>query len=292
MTSRDYELLIREIFQDLLDQDRVPNILVEHDVVKQGLKTAHQIDVYWEFALAGVKYRTVVQAKNWTKPVDQGELLKFESVLADIPGKPLGIMVTAAGYQKGALDVANTSGIWIYELRPESPPTLTMNHTGHARVAIKGLCKNVSGKPFGMILDAEVVNPEFSDLVFHVDSAWAQDNSGGGLPPPSHLQFQSHELHFYDAEHLFLRTLRDIYSDLAKEIAGRSDVSAQHAHTFEGPTFLKSPLSSLIKVTGFSVKVNLKIEHQQMLCPLVNVSTFILNRINDGKTWKVVQTPD
>jgi len=42
---REYELLIQEIFQQLLDQDYVHNIVVEHDVVKQGLKGTHQIDV-------------------------------------------------------------------------------------------------------------------------------------------------------------------------------------------------------------------------------------------------------
>ena len=92
MTSHDYELLVREIFQQLLNQDSVPNILVEHDVVKQGTKTTHQIDVYWEFKSAGITYRTVVQAKNWAKPIDKGEVLKLESVLRDLPGQPRGII--------------------------------------------------------------------------------------------------------------------------------------------------------------------------------------------------------
>src|ERR1700680_825353 len=105
MKSREYELLVQEIFQQLLNQSSVPNILVQHDVAKQGLETTHQIDVYWEFTLADITHRIVVQAKNWAKRVDKGELLKFESVLRDLPGQPLGIMVTAQGYQKGALEV-------------------------------------------------------------------------------------------------------------------------------------------------------------------------------------------
>ena len=111
MKGRDYELLVQAIFQQLHDQDRVVNIVVEQDVVKQGVKTKHQIDVYWEFTLAGVTYRAVVQAKNWADPVDQGDVLKFEAVLRDLPGQPRGVMVTAKGYQSGALDVAAASGI-------------------------------------------------------------------------------------------------------------------------------------------------------------------------------------
>jgi hypothetical protein len=43
-------------------------------VTLQGKLTKHQIDVYWEFRIGDVVYRTVVQAKDWSKPVDQGKL--------------------------------------------------------------------------------------------------------------------------------------------------------------------------------------------------------------------------
>jgi hypothetical protein len=81
MKSRDYELLTRGIFQQLLNQECIPNILVEHDCVKQGIKTGHQIDVYWEFKLGGITYRNVVQAKNWAKRIDKSAVLKLEAVL-------------------------------------------------------------------------------------------------------------------------------------------------------------------------------------------------------------------
>src|ERR1700730_18203004 len=100
MDYREYELLVREIFQQLLDQDYVSNIVVEHNVVKHGLKGKHQIDVYWEFRQVGVIHQVVVQAKNWAKPVDHGQILELDSVLHSLPGTR-GIMVTASGYQEG-----------------------------------------------------------------------------------------------------------------------------------------------------------------------------------------------
>jgi hypothetical protein len=30
-------------------------VVIEHDVVKQGAKTKHQIDVYWEYTLGGIE---------------------------------------------------------------------------------------------------------------------------------------------------------------------------------------------------------------------------------------------
>jgi hypothetical protein len=41
----------------MVDQDRASNIVVHHDVQMQGRMTSHQIDVLWEFRLAGVAHR-------------------------------------------------------------------------------------------------------------------------------------------------------------------------------------------------------------------------------------------
>ena len=148
MTSREYELLVQAIFQQLHDQDAVVNVVVEHDVVKPGAKTNHQIDVYWEFARAGISYRAVVQVKNWTNRVDQGEVLKFSSVLQDLPGQPRGIMVAANGYQKGARELATACGIALYELSEE--PAVAVVTTGWAHLAIKGFRKTAGGQPLGL----------------------------------------------------------------------------------------------------------------------------------------------
>jgi len=67
--SKDYELLVRELYQQMLDQDQASNVVVQHDDQKQGRVTSHQIDVYWEFCRGGVTHRVVVQAKNWISPV-------------------------------------------------------------------------------------------------------------------------------------------------------------------------------------------------------------------------------
>jgi hypothetical protein len=50
-----------------LAQDGVTNIDVQHDVELQGKSALHQIDVYWEFEQGGIRYRTIVQCKDWDK---------------------------------------------------------------------------------------------------------------------------------------------------------------------------------------------------------------------------------
>jgi hypothetical protein len=55
---------------------------------------------------------------------------------------------------------------------------------------------------------------------------------------------------------------------------------------------MKAPaISSLIKVTGFSVDVTLKTEHQERLWRIGNVALFILKSLDDGKTRHFAKLP-
>lgn len=118
-TGVPYELLTQMIFDAILKQawEGVNNIEVKHDVTLVGKTTTHQVDVYWEFEVGGIKYATIVQAKDWTNPVNQGELLKFKAVLDDLPAQPRGVFVTPTGYQQGAINYARAQGILLHELR-------------------------------------------------------------------------------------------------------------------------------------------------------------------------------
>lgn len=112
-----YERLAMGLFRELVAQSSVPNLRVEHDVAVQGKAGAHQIDVLWEFDFGGIRYLTLIQAKDWTRPVDQGEVLKFKAVLDDIPGQPRGVMVSKNGFQSGAEEIARRIGIKLYQLK-------------------------------------------------------------------------------------------------------------------------------------------------------------------------------
>jgi hypothetical protein len=116
-TGRTYESLVEQVFVQLMEQDSVNNISVEKNKILQGKTTTHEIDVYWEFVLGGIKYSTIIQAKDWESKVPQGEMLKLKAILDDLPGQPRGIFVTKTGYQSGAMDVARANGIITYELR-------------------------------------------------------------------------------------------------------------------------------------------------------------------------------
>lgn len=113
MTNRntEYERLVAEIHQGMLDFDGFENLRVEHDVTITGKSGAtHQIDVYWEFKAAGTTYKTCVECKNYKSAVKKSHVASFAEILRDI-GNANGIIATTSSFQKGAILLAKENNI-------------------------------------------------------------------------------------------------------------------------------------------------------------------------------------
>ncbi len=133
-----HEILTKWIYKALLDQDRVKNVLIQHNVKVRGIKSFHQIDVYWKFRLAGVEYTTIVQVKKEKRRAEKGEIHKLEGVLTDLRGQPRGVFVTQAGYQKGALEHARRAGIDLIQLSEVANlPPINMTTLSQARMELQ-----------------------------------------------------------------------------------------------------------------------------------------------------------
>ena len=113
-----YEHFAQDIYQTLLDNDDVKPIKVQHNVKLKGKsECTHQIDVYWEYEIAGVLHKVAIECKNYnTSNISIGKIRDFSSVLSDI-GNINGIFVCKSGYQSGAKKFADSQGIMLKELR-------------------------------------------------------------------------------------------------------------------------------------------------------------------------------
>ncbi|MGA7619997.1 restriction endonuclease [Candidatus Binatus sp.] len=117
----DYELFVQGVYETVLKAEGVENVSVEHNIKLQGKSGCeHQIDVYWEFKLAGQVYRTAIECKAYNKEVDIGRIRDFYGVLADVANLN-GIFATLVGYQSGAKQYARHYGIALKELRLPTP---------------------------------------------------------------------------------------------------------------------------------------------------------------------------
>ncbi|MDV5168814.1 restriction endonuclease [Photobacterium rosenbergii] len=118
----EFELFVKAIYNEILEQDGYENVKVEHDINIMGKSgQLHQIDVYWEFKVAGVTHKVAVECKDFGKSaVSVGRIRDFYGVIEDI-GNVHGVFVTTIGYQSGAIKYAEHKGI---SLKVVEQPTL------------------------------------------------------------------------------------------------------------------------------------------------------------------------
>ena len=115
--NTEYERFAQEIYQQLVNLDVRRDTKVQHNIKLEGRSgQKHQIDVYWEYEIAGNKHRVAIECKNYNKLVPIGKVRDFKGVLDDLNGVN-GIMVTKVGYQEGAKKYAKEYGISLKELR-------------------------------------------------------------------------------------------------------------------------------------------------------------------------------
>ena len=151
--NTEYERFTQEIYQQLVNLDVVRTTTVQHNVKLEGRSgQKHQIDVYWEYEIAGNKHRVAIECKNYNKQVPIAKVRDFKGVLDDLNGVN-GIMVTKVGYQEGARKYAQEYGISLKELRaPRCGETIV------------GKIENC-------------IHSEIHYTLFHIDEEWAAQNN-------------------------------------------------------------------------------------------------------------------
>jgi hypothetical protein len=99
------------VYQTLLNLrgDRVQ--VARRAIFKVISGESYEIDVYYEFERVGVRHRVAIECKDWKAPVDQGRVLEFHQKIKNIGDNIVGVLVSRAGYQSGALSVAKRHGI-------------------------------------------------------------------------------------------------------------------------------------------------------------------------------------
>ena len=109
--NTEYERFTQYIYQKLVNNDVLKPTKVLHNTKLTGKSGCeHQIDVYWEYEIAGNKHQVAIECKNYDSLVPIGEVRDFHGVLTDL-NNVNGIMVSKKGYQSGAKKYAEEYGI-------------------------------------------------------------------------------------------------------------------------------------------------------------------------------------
>jgi hypothetical protein len=299
-TGQSYEILTQAIFQSIFDQTALLNIDVRRNVVLEGKTISHQIDIYWKFEIGEVQYETVVQAKDWDKPVDQGALLQFKSVLDDLPDQPKGIFVTRTGYQSGAKEYALAHGILLYELKEADDlgPALQLTILSWAvyklvRLPLDGILGTndpSAANTIALGFDVEVFIPTLSEISFTPSADWltteypeADVSNIGRLHFPDLVP---HERLFYDESGSVATTLADIAKEIIDGMKKEGVEQRRATHVFAKSTFVHTDSLQFPRIKADSVSVTIKIERRREIrrAKTSTLAQFVLHELNSGRT--------
>ena len=121
--GKAYEEFVAGLHRALLEAERVVdgrNIEVELNKIivdKDGLE--REFDVYWEYEIAGIQYRTVIECKDYNSSVSVADIDALLGKTQSIPGLRL-VFATKKGYQSGAKTKAIRNNVDLLIVREQN----------------------------------------------------------------------------------------------------------------------------------------------------------------------------
>jgi Restriction endonuclease len=145
----EFEEYVRDIYSMLLNLKDEGVIVSRNTTIRGKSGVDYKIDVYYEFMLAGIRHRVIIECKDWKDPVNRDMVNVLESKIRDIPGV-VGLIISRNGYQSGAKQFADHHGI--LALTPDELPSLNFLIAERLKtVALPD--ENCIGEPFWTIMD-------------------------------------------------------------------------------------------------------------------------------------------
>jgi hypothetical protein len=277
-TGIPYELLVRSIFQEILDQDKAKTIRVRHNTSVMGKLSKHQIDVLWTFSLGGIAYTTIVQGKDWHSKIKKEHVSAFHDVLEDIPGQPRGVLVTRCGFQSGAKSLADKHGIKLYLLH-DRRPSIKLARLGYANIFL-----DLKHRVFRV----NIFNPEFS-IVFVSDDIFLRK------PHSLPANYDPMDTQLFQTNGTAIGTAMDIVKSHMEEMQMSKTLSKEFTHAFTKDTYLKTSIRSKKLFHLRSMKTTIKIVPlPEQTTPLLEpgIVYFILEDLESGKQHVFQKRPN
>ena len=206
----EYEKFTQEIYQELVNADVLKTTDVQHNVKLKGRSgQEHQIDVYWEYEIAGTKQKVAIECKNYNKTVGIAKVRDFYGVLHDL-NNVAGIMVTKVGYQKGAKEYASEYGISLKELRTPNP--------GEAIIGEVEMNFDISVRRCLFLVDADYAETDkFSVTKYKHFLDWMSLNNESSWINATHIPLELIDRNIINSNETTITTLEKIEEELPED---------------------------------------------------------------------------
>lgn len=186
--GRDYERFVALLQQALLDAECIAgqkNIRVElNKKIIDACGTEREFDLYWEYELAGITYKTVIECKDYDSRIPIEKIDALVGKIHDIPDVKA-VFATRKGYQSGAKAKAEANKIDLLIVREQNDSDW----------------KDVDGTPFLKTLHLHstcIIPPRITKFEPLVDGAWAKENTSLGLSEESSISGLNNEIFIED----------------------------------------------------------------------------------------------
>lgn len=125
MKGKEYELKIKAYFEKKLLKEQGRKIQIDH------LRTVNnfELDLSYTINIGGFDYFTIIECKNWNKTISQGMLTALKGVMDEVKAQKA-IMITALGFQSGAIKYAKSHRIGLTVITKEMNETKFLNASG------------------------------------------------------------------------------------------------------------------------------------------------------------------
>jgi len=263
-TGKEYEKLAQQVFDKILNENRsgLETIQVQRDITLHGKDAKHQIDIYWEFVMGNIRYKTIIQAKDQKSTITQPQMLTFKSVVDDLPGTT-GVFITRTGYQSGAKQIADKNGIVTFVLREPN-----VNDWQD--------CIRVFN------IDIHLNYPVIRDLQLAIDGNWANMN---GITENHLKHYAPGEMSLItpNGEQNFNKLLNKICDEIGLE-------ERQYKQVYSEDTFVRFPDGSRLKILGFSGVLGMREYVDTKSLDAMDFVSHVLENLSDGET-RMIKKP-
>ena len=237
-TGREYELFVAKLQQAILNTEDISkqkNIDVEvRKKILDNCGIEREFDVYWEYELAGLTYKTIIECKDYNSSVSLGEIDGILGKTQDIPDLKL-VFATTKGYQSGAKLKAKHNNIELLLVREQNSSDWI---TRDGKPLIKKVSINIIYEPPTRILQFQ---PK-------LDREWAEMNSKIDVSQPISIGGLSSEIFIEDIDNSDNYSLHELAATLTPpqgETHGNFKINKCYKHAFIVSQDFRMKLNSL-----------------------------------------------
>jgi hypothetical protein len=203
--GKEYELFVASLQQALFNSESVinqKNILVEtNKKILDNCGIERQFDIYWEYELGGLTYKTVIECKDYNSHISVEKIDALIGKVNDIPDLKA-VFATKMGYQSGARTKAEKNKIELLVVREQNDSDWM----------------DIDGTPFikKICIALQVVAPALIQKFEPVlDAKWLIENTEIDINQPLSINAPTNEIIIEDIKRGESYSLQDLANKLS-----------------------------------------------------------------------------